>query len=107
VITIDYPADGAIFPPEITAPTFIWHDPNRNAAAWSIDVAFDDGSPHIEAKSSGERMHIGEIDPRCGTPTNQPTLTPQQAAARTWIPDAATWAAIKGKRGCHRIPLAS
>ena len=41
-------------------------------------------------------MRIGEIDPRCVSPTNQPPkLTPQQAAAHTWTPDAATWAAIK------------
>ena len=25
-ITVDYPANGSIFPPEITPPTFIWHD---------------------------------------------------------------------------------
>ena len=25
-ITIDYPLDGSIFPPEITPPTFIWRD---------------------------------------------------------------------------------
>ena len=31
-VAIDYPADGAIFPPEITAPTFLWRDPDRKAA---------------------------------------------------------------------------
>ena len=41
-------------------------------------------------------MKIGEIDPRAVGPTNQPpTLTPQQAAAHTWIPDAESWAAIR------------
>ncbi len=47
-------------------------------------------------KSRGERLRIGEIDPRCVAETNEPPkLTPQQAAARTWTPDAETWAAIK------------
>jgi hypothetical protein len=41
-------------------------------------------------------MEIGEIDPRAVGATNElPKLTPEQAAARTWRPDAATWAAIK------------
>jgi tetratricopeptide (TPR) repeat protein len=95
VITIDYPADGSIFPPEITPPTFIWHDGNTGAVAWSINISFDDGSPAIEARSSGERMSIGEIDPRCGTDANRPALTPEQASARTWIPEVSVWAAIK------------
>ena len=25
-ITVDYPEEGSIFPPEITPPTFLWHD---------------------------------------------------------------------------------
>jgi Flp pilus assembly protein TadD len=41
-------------------------------------------------------MRVGESDPRCVSPTNDPpTLTPKQAGAHTWMPDAATWAAIK------------
>jgi tetratricopeptide (TPR) repeat protein len=96
LITIDYPAEGAIFPPEITAPTFLWRDAEEGAAAWLIEVAFADGAAGIQVKSQGERMRIGEIDPRCVGNTNKlPELTPQQAAARTWRPDAATWAAIK------------
>jgi hypothetical protein len=43
-------------------------------------------------------MQVGEIDPRCVSPTNQPpTLTPQQAEAHTWTPDSETWAAIKSR----------
>ena len=30
-ITIDYPQDGSILPPEITPPTFIWHDGAKDA----------------------------------------------------------------------------
>ena len=41
-------------------------------------------------------MRIGEIDPRCVSTTNElPKLTPEQAAAHTWTPDAETWEAIK------------
>jgi hypothetical protein len=95
-ITVDYPADGSIFPPEITPPTFLWRDATDAASAWTIEVTFADGSAAIQAKSAGERFHFGEIDPRCVSATNElPKLTPQQAAARTWTPDPATWEAIK------------
>ena len=95
-ITVDYPVDGSVFPPEITPPTFLWRDANTNATAWVIDVAFADGSPGIRVKSAGERMRIGEIDPEAVAPSNElPKLTPEQAAAHTWTPDPATWAAIK------------
>jgi len=93
-ILVDYPAEGSIFPPEITPPTFLWRDAS-NATVWRIDVSFTDGSAAIQARSAGERLRIGEIDPRCISENNQlPKLTPEQAAARTWIPDAPTWSAV-------------
>jgi tetratricopeptide (TPR) repeat protein len=95
-ITIDYPEDGSIFPPEITPPTFLWRDAEASAKTWSIDITFADGSEPIHVNSHGDPMRIGEIDPRCVSDTNEPpSLTKEQAAAHTWIPDAATWATIK------------
>jgi tetratricopeptide (TPR) repeat protein len=99
-VTIDYPADESIFPPEISPPTFLWHDAAGVAVRWQIDVAFADGSAALRAESSGEPPRIGEIDPRCVAETNQPPrLTPYEAAARTWTPDGETWAAIKRHSG--------
>jgi len=101
-IVVDYPADHSIFPPEITPPTFLWRDPAEAATLWLIDVSFADGLPAIHVRSKGERMTIGEIDPRCVAPTNQlPALTPNQAAARTWTPEAASWAEIKRRSAGH------
>jgi len=95
-ITVDYPEDESIFPPEITPPTFFWRDSIQSATKWHIDITFADGSEPVHAISAGDRMRIGEIDPRCVSDSNEPpTLTPQQAAAHTWIPDAETWASIK------------
>ena len=52
--------------------------------------------PAFAALPAGERMSIGEIDPRCVAESNElPKLTPEQAAAHTWKPDAATWTQIK------------
>ena len=95
-ITVDYPANGSVFPPEITPPTFLWRDAAADAASWTIDIAFPDHGPGIHVKASGERMQIGEIDPEAVSRNNEPPkLTPEQAAAHTWTPDAVTWAAIK------------
>ncbi len=95
-ITIDYPEEGSIFPPEITSPTFLWRDGEKAARVWRIDISFADGSAAIHTTAEGERMHIGEIDPSCIAATNRPpSLTPRQAAARTWVPAAATWESIK------------
>jgi tetratricopeptide (TPR) repeat protein len=95
-ISIDYPLDGSIFPPGITPPTFLWRD--AAAESWQIDVEFADRSAPIHVQSRGERMRVGAIDPECISNTNElPALTPQQAASRTWTPDAATWAAIQAR----------
>ena len=95
-ITVDYPADGSVFPPEITPPTFLWRDAAASATSWAIDISFPDRSRGIHVKASGERMHTGEIDPEAVSRNNElPKLTREQAAAHTWTPDAGTWEAIK------------
>jgi len=94
-ITIDYPQEGSLFPTDFAAPTFLWRDAAESATAWSIEIAFGDGSRGIKAHSAGEPLRLGEIDPRAIAPTNElPRLTPQEAASHTWKPDADTWAAI-------------
>jgi hypothetical protein len=80
----------------MVAPTFLWREPVGTATAWRIDITFGDGAAGIQVKSRGERLRIGEIDPRTVAQTNElPTLTPNQAAARSWTPEAGIWAAIK------------
>ena len=93
-ITIDYPTDGSIFPPDMAPPTFLWRDAEASATHWKIEVKFAGGAASLQVKSSGERFEVGEIDPRC-VGAVPPTLTPEQAAAHTWKPDPQTWAAIK------------
>src|ERR1035438_8401367 len=95
-IGIDYPENGSVFPPEITAPTFVWRDASAGARLWRIEVTFGDSSAGVRALSRGERLHIGEIDPRCVSDNNEPPrLTPREAASWVWKPDTDTWAAIK------------
>jgi tetratricopeptide (TPR) repeat protein len=93
-ISIDYPENESIFPPEITPPMVLWRD--GSASSWRIEIQFADNAPPVQIQSKGERMRLGAIDPECVSPTNElPTLSPKQAAEWAWTPDAATWRNIQ------------
>ena len=96
-ITLDYPREGALFPPDFAPPTLEWRDASQNAEVWTIDVAASGGNAaSLHATSRGEPARIGDIDQAAIGPSNQlPTLSPERATAHTWKPDAATWEAIK------------
>jgi Flp pilus assembly protein TadD len=93
-ILIDYPAQGSFFPPEITAPTFLWRETADSASFWRIEVDFADGTPPLHLNSRGDKMQVGEIDSSFSGFV-PPELSPQQAAAHTWKPDRRIWALIK------------
>jgi tetratricopeptide (TPR) repeat protein len=95
-VTIDYPAAGAIFPPEITSPVFLWRDASPAARFWVIEVSFGDHARGIRVKSRGEKRPIGEIDERCAKAgAVPPQLSPEEEAGHSWTPDAETWTLIK------------
>jgi hypothetical protein len=91
-VAIDYPLNGAMFPPEITAPTFLWHDPAKRAKRWVIEVSFGKTAPQLRIECPGDLLTPGEIDAKAGP---MEPLTPEMASAHTWRPGAETWAAIK------------
>jgi Flp pilus assembly protein TadD len=101
-IFIDYPAEGSVFPPDIAAPTFLWRDADMSAASWRIEFALPGRKDTVEIVSSGALMTVGESDPEC-VGAVPPTLTAEQAAAHTWKPDAALWAALK--KGSSQSPV--
>jgi tetratricopeptide (TPR) repeat protein len=93
-ISIDYPSNHTLFPPDFAAPSFQWRD-KSGGVLWQIDVRFGDHAPDIQVKSKGERMQIGPIDERCAKAgAVAPVLTPEQAAGHSWKPDATSWATI-------------
>jgi tetratricopeptide (TPR) repeat protein len=95
-ITVDYPQDGSVFPPDMIGPTFLWRDAEPTARSWRIDVRFADHAKELRIVSAGEGMKLGEIDPRCVSTANKlPFLTPEQADAHTWKPEADAWALMK------------
>jgi len=94
-ITIDYPLNESIFPPEIIAPTFLWHDESELTDRWLVEVALNGGSSHIYILGEGEPPPRGEDDPRCFGDTNERyEPTDYQASARSWTPSEDVWSAI-------------
>jgi Flp pilus assembly protein TadD len=91
-IMIDYPLNGSVFPPEITAPTFLWHDPSESAKQWVVEVSFAGHANGIRIETKGPLMQQGALDPEAGPGLE---LTPRQASTHTWKPDAEAWAKIK------------
>jgi tetratricopeptide (TPR) repeat protein len=99
-ITIDYPEQGSMFPPDFAAPTFLWRDGAGEARAWRIEVKFAEGGAALRVDSEGEMLKVGAVDPRAVAETNElPKLTAEQAAMRVWKPDAASWNEIKRRTG--------
>ena len=52
-IKIDYPLDGSVFPPEITPPTFLWHDQNDAAKRWIIEIKFEHAADSVRIEAAG------------------------------------------------------
>jgi tetratricopeptide (TPR) repeat protein len=94
-ITIDYPLQGSVFPPEITPPTFLWRDVNESAVRWIVEVTFAGRSERLRVDVPGAHLKVGEIDTKAGSSDELSQLTPQQMSTRTWRPDSETWEKIK------------
>ena len=66
-LIIDYPLEGSIFPPEITPPTFLFHDSTETAKRWVVEVSFAGRSNRIRVEAPGELMQVGRERPRRGS----------------------------------------
>lgn len=106
-LTVDYPQDQSIVPPEFPAPTFLWHDGSAQADAWLAEVTFEGGSERIDVLVKGDPPRQGEIDKRCISERNEIYKgTPYQASARTWKPDPAVWKALKERAATSPATIA-
>ena len=94
-LTIDYPLDESIFPPEMVPPTFLWHDSAPAADTWLVHVALGDADAGLYVLTPGRPPPPGEIDARCVTKTNVHEPTPYQRSARSWTPSAGVWAKVR------------
>ena len=74
-ITVDYPLNQSVFPPDMEPPTFQWRDGSDRATTWRIDVTFAGRRPGT-APDLRRAPHAGR--------RNRPALhRPDQQAART------------------------
>lgn len=95
-LVVDYPLDESIFPPEIVAPTFLWHEPAAEADTWLWQFDFGSDTERIYVLVPGNPPPAGPIDTRCLTSTNEIYRgTEYQQSARSWTPGEPLWAAIK------------
>jgi hypothetical protein len=76
-LTITYPYDGAVFPPEMAAPTFQWTDRSTTSTQWLVVFRFGDTQNPVYAISN----------------------------APQWTPDKATWETIKARSVADRAEV--
>ncbi len=94
-ITVDYPFNKSVFPPEIVAPTFLWHDSQKQCDAWFVDITFSDSPYHIYAFTNGKRSKPS-IDPDAISDTNKDYKPGDyELSSKGWQPDEKTWSIIK------------
>ena len=48
-LTVEYPLDGTLFPPDIAPPTFRWRDENADCDAWLVIIKFEDGKEDVRS----------------------------------------------------------
>jgi tetratricopeptide (TPR) repeat protein len=94
-VTIDYPFNESIFPPEIVAPTFLWHDENEKANLWLIDVSFASREHNVYVITAGIQAEP-YIDVEAVSSTNEHYKRSEyDISARAWTPDDFVWQLIK------------
>ena len=98
-LTIDYPIDLSVFPPDLVAPRLRWKDATEGVNAWLVVVEPEDGEALLREVVPGEPPPIGVIDPACIARTNSLPARPGPFE-RSWrIPDE-LWAQVK--QGTHQ-----
>ena len=97
-LKVDYPASASLFPPDMVAPTFLFHDGAPGARLWFVDVQVGEEKEHLYALTDGRRPEP-ETDSRCGPISPDYPETEYQASARGWTPDDPTWASLRAHPG--------
>ncbi len=89
-VVIDYPAAGSIFPPDMVAPTFLFHDRAAAAKAWLVTLSVSGQPGRLYVVTDGRRPEP-EYDPRCGTPEDIYKGSDYQKSAKGWTPAPDLW----------------
>ncbi|UCG58519.1 MAG: PD40 domain-containing protein [Phycisphaerales bacterium] len=96
-LTIEYPLDGGVFPPEMAAATFVWSDPAAEADTWLIEVVCSDASDHLYVLTQGATPpRARDDDPRTLSQAAAAYEPPARVLkARRWMPSPGVWERIK------------
>lgn len=94
-IIIDYPFEGSVFPPDIVAPIFLWHDSNEQTDQWLIHVEFENATEQVYDLTAG-RQTEPIIDPNAISETNKEYKRPDyDVSAKAWTAEQQVWEHIK------------
>ncbi len=95
-LTIDYPLNEAVFPPDMAAPRFVWSDPADKPDTWLIDIISGDGRDRLYVFTQGETPPR-DSDPKTVSEATAAYNPPATAVpTRRWMPNPQTWERIKG-----------
>jgi tetratricopeptide (TPR) repeat protein len=64
-LSITYPFDGTLFPPEIRAPKIKWSEPDRAVKRWLVCISFGDGSSRIDHVADTTHWTPSEVQWEC------------------------------------------
>jgi tetratricopeptide (TPR) repeat protein len=105
-VAVVYPPDEAIFPPDFTAPTFLWRDANSKANRWTVEISAEQGGSPLRFDCDGAVPPPLEIDKRCIAETNEIYVPPPgDSPLQGWRPDAEAWKRIKQQCGRSQVSL--
>lgn len=100
-ITIEYPLEGSLFPPDFAAPTFLFRNSSGSNTAWRMVVRFGGGAP-LQMDVDARWLEPGEIDYRAVADTNElPRVPAEKASTRAWRPPRDVWEQIKRRSLDH------
>lgn len=93
-LSVTYPLDSAVFPPEIVAPEIQWTVDTSRSFRWTVAVSFSSISHHLYIGTAGVPRRP-RIDSACLAPTN--TFPPEGLDANRggWTPGPKLWETIK------------
>ena len=99
VVTIDYPLEGTVFPPDLAPPTFQWHTATDapTADAWLVSIELEQGGTRLGVLVSGT-LPDAELDTRLLTGPSRASPPPERLpSARGWQLPPAIWSFLQAQ----------
>ena len=97
-VKIDYPASGSIFPPDMVAPTALFHEADPAVRLWLIEIAIDGENGRVFVLNDGRRP-APEIDTRAGSHADEFKEIEYARTAKAWTPNPEVWAFLTARPG--------